>query len=367
MEILVKRKAFSEALDRISGAISAKPSLSILSGILFDAKDEEIVITATDLDNTIRTTVAGKVASKGITLLPGKKVISLIKQLSGEEVKITAKDSQVLFQSEDSNYSFLTMNQDEFPKLPKFTSEINMKLPGAFMKKAVQNIVFCIYPEEPRPHFRGGLLDITDTSVNFIATDTKRLAQMKKNIEGLSGKLKALLSYKLLSLLPTILPDEGDVEIGIGKNQILIKIQDTVLTSQLLDGSNEFPDYTKVIPDEKKLKVVKLPTEAFQATLKRIALFTSDRYNKVKFSITKQRLIISVNSPDVGEAQEKLAIDYDGEEQNIAFNPEYILDFLHRVPEKNILLGFTNETKPVLLHPEENTEYLYVAMPLKLD
>ena len=138
-------------------------------------------------------------------------------------------------------------------------------------------------------------------------------------------------------------------------------------TVLVLEGSQDFPEYERVIPDEKKLKTVIFEKAVFQSMLRRIALFVTDRYNKVKFNFTQQRLTITVSTPDVGEAQEKLAVEYAGDEQNLAFNPEFLLEFLQRAEGEKIVFGFSTETKPVLLRPEADADFLYVAMPLKLD
>ncbi len=368
MEIIVQRKHLSEALDMVSGVIAAKPAMMILGGILLDARENELTLTATDLENTLKVSVPAKVSQKGTSLLPGRKLISLIRQLSDDEIRLVQKDNQANIQTQNSVYSFFVMDQDEFPKMPKFGGGTTLKMDAATFRRAVHNTRFCIYPEEPRPHFRGALLDIKGKQCSFVATDTKRLAVVKKTLETASAEqVRCLMPYKFLALITDILPEEGDVEINVGKNQIFLKFNACFLISQLLEGSQDFPDYEKVIPDEKKLKVVLLDTDSFQASLRRIALFVSERSNKVKFSFSPQRLTLSVSTPEVGEAQEKLAIDYSGDDQNIAFNPEFLLEFLSRVEGERIVFGFSAETKPVLMRPENDAEFLYVAMPLKLD
>jgi len=367
MEMTVKRTDFVNALDKISGIVPVKPSITILTGVLIEAKDDGIFLTATDLENTMRTTLKGSVQKKGTVLLPGKKLISLVRQLADDELKLSLRETQVVMKTQNSEYTFYAMNAEEFPKPPKFSGAATMKMAAADLKSSIDRVRFCVYPEEPRPHFRGALFEIKDAALIMVATDTKRLSVIRRTLEGGAVEpVKCLLPHRLLGFLSGILGD-GEVEISIGKNQVFIKIGESFLISQLLEGSQNFPDYEKVIPEEARLKVVKLAARTFDAMLKRVSLFTSERYNKVRFSFAKGRLLLTVSSPDVGEAQEKITIDYDGEEQNIAFNPEFISDFVDRAGEETILFGFTNESRPVLLRPEKNTEYQYVAMPLKLE
>lgn len=367
MEIILNRKIFVEALDKISSVIPQKPTITALSGILIESKENEVTITATDLENTIKITLPGKINKKGSILVPGKNFISLIRQLNQEEIRIFLKENQVNIQSEDSVYNFFVMNPEDFPKLPKFSGGASLKLDSSFLKTAIERIKFCIYPEEPRPHFRGGLLEINNQNFYLVGTDTRRLALVKGMLEGENnGKIRCLLPYRLLNLLAGILK-EGPMEISVGTNQAFFKFNNTFLISQLLEGSADFPDYEKVVPEEKKLKTVSLEKGIFHTALKRISLFTSERYNKVKFHFGKDKLTITVSSPDIGEAQEKIPLTYTEEETSIAFNPDYMLEFLQNVDSEKIIIGFTSSAKPVLLRPENDTDYLYVAMPLRLD
>mgnify|MGYP000224064419 CR=1 FL=1 len=368
MEIIVNRETLTKALDTVSGVIASKPAMMILGGILIDAKDSEITLTATDLENTIRVSVSGKVAQKGTVLLPGRKLISLVKQLGEDDVRIVRKDNQVNIQTQNSIYSFFVMDQEEFPKMPKFSGGTTLKMDASSFRSALQNTKFCIYPEEPRPHFRGALLEIKGAQCAFVATDTKRLAVVRRTLGAATSEhVRCLMPYRFLSLAGDILPEDGELEISIGKNQIFLKFNACFVISQLLEGSQDFPDYERVIPDEKKLRTVLFQTAALQSTLRRIALFVTERHNKVKFTFSTQRLTIAVSTPDVGEAQEKMTIEYAGGDQNIAFNPEFLLEFLSRVEGERVLFGFSAETKPVLLRPESDADFLYVAMPLKLD
>ena len=164
--------------------------------------------------------------------------------------------------------------------------------------------------------------------------------------------------------MPRIIEEEN-VEISIGKNQISFKLENINFIAQLLSGSEDFPEYEKVIPSEDKLKIAQIETDKFLSILKRISLLTSERNNRVKLSFGKNVLVVSAVSPDIGEAQEKIEIGYDGEEQSFSFPPAHISEFLQKVKSEKIIFGFTNERKPVLLRPEDETEFVYVTMPLK--
>ncbi len=370
MEIIIKSGVLKKECGKIEGILPAKPAIMITNGIFFEAKETGVFLTATDLENTLRLGLECDKFKKGSMVITGRKFISLVKQLPDAEVKITKKENSAEVICNDSKYSFPCMDDNEFPKLPKFTGDVSVKINGKKLSNAIDKVRFCIDPEEPRPHFRGGLFEIKEDSLNFIGTDTKRLSLFK--ITGTGEKYvnpyKCLLPFKLMGILGMLADIDENIDVSIGKNQIVFNFGNTYLVSQLLAGSEDFPDYGKVIPSEKQLKYASVSKEEFLSTLKRISLFTSDRYNKVRLSIGKNVMMFSVTSPDVGQANEKLEIEYnEDKEQDLAFPPNYLIDFLHKAEEGRIVLGFSSEKSPIIMRGEKNAEYLYVAMPLKLD
>ncbi len=369
MEIIIKSSVLKKECGKIEGILPAKPAIMITNGIFFEVKETGVFLTTTDLENTLKLGLECDNFKKGSMVITGKKFISLVKQLPDAEVKIIKKENSAEILCNDSKYTFPCMDEDEFPKLPKFTGDITVKMNGKQLSAAIDKVRFCIDSEEPRPHFRGGLFDIKEDVINFIGTDTKRLSLFSVNTgEKYINPHKALLPFKLMGVLSMLADTDESIDISIGKNQAVFSFGNTYLVSQLLSGSEDFPDYNKVIPAEKQLKYVYINKEAFLSTLKRISLFTSDRYNKVKLSIGKNVMMFSVTSPDVGQATEKLEIEYNDEkEQDLAFPPNYLIDFLHKVQDEKIVLGFTSERNPIIMRGEKNADYVYVAMPLKLD
>ncbi|MCX8083016.1 MAG: DNA polymerase III subunit beta [bacterium] len=370
MEIIVKNSILKKECDKIENVLPLKPSITITGGILFDVKEMGCFLTATDLENTIRLNIECEKIKKGSAVINGKKFISLIKQLPDDDIKIVKKNNSVDVICRESKYTFPSMDEEEFPKLQKFSGDITIQLDSNTLKDAIEKVRFCIDPEEPRPYFRGGLLDIKENTVNIVGTDTKRLTLFTiKTDQKYSRSYKCLLPYKLMGILASLSNDNKEpIEISIGKNQISFNFKSTYLLSQLLTGSEEFPDYTKVIPGEKQLKTFYINRESFLSVLRRIALFTTDRYNRVRLSIGKNALVLSVTNPDVGEASEKVEMEYtEDKEQNLAFPPNYLIEFMNKLEDKKIVFGFSNEKSPVLLRGEETEGYFYVAMPLKLD
>ena len=378
MKLNINSEILNSSLDYISDMLPSKPSMAICGGIFFECQTDYLTLVATDLENTVKVSIKCEVKEKGQTVIPGKQFISLIKHFKEEEIKIEKQEKFVNIISENSQYSFIEMEVEDFPKFPKFSPEISFKVKGETLKDAFKKTIFCVDPEEPRPQFRGGLLDIKEKSINIVGTDTRRLSLFSIIFENIFKKqTKVLISPVLIKKMISIL-NEADVEIMIGKNNISFQTEfteilkdgkkvkgDIMIVSQLLSGAEEFPDYEKVIPDIQKSKLSKINREKFLSSLKRVSLFTNERNNKIKLCFKNNLLTISTTG-EIGEAQEKLKISYNNEEIELAFPPDFLIDFLQVIENDEFIFSFTSSTKPVLLKPEEST-FLYVCMPLKVE
>lgn len=362
MEIIVNSKELESGLNCISKILPSKSTMEILSGIFIEGKDE-LSLISTDLENTIKVSLKCKF-KKGSILIPGKQFISLIKQISDEDIKITEEENEVVVSNENIKYKFILMSTDDFPKMPKITPKVSFSINGKILKDAIDKIKFCVDPDEPRPHFKGGLLEIKDNTINLVGTDARRLSLRRIETETKQEKTKVLLSFKLMNILSDLLSDEM-IDVSIGKNQISFKFSNILLISQLLSGSEDFPEYEKIIPDEKKSKISIIEKNPFLHSLKRISLFTSERYNKLNITLNKGSMTISVASPEIGQGQERLPVEYEGEEVSFAFPPEFLIEFLQKSDDEKILFAFTENNRPVLLRPENDKNFIYVSMPLK--
>ena len=379
MKININSEVFNSGLDYISDILPSKPSMAICGGIFLECKENNLILIATDLENTVKVSIGCEVKEKGQTVIYGKQFISLMKQFKEEEIKIEKQEKFVNIISENFQYSFIEMEIEDFPKFPKFSPEISFKVKGETLKDAFKKIIFCIDPEEPRQQFRGGLIDIKEKFINIIGTDTRRLSLFSIIFDDIFKKqTKVLISPVLIKKMINIL-NETDVEVMIGKNNISFQTEltktlkngqkikgDIMIVSQVLTGAEEFPDYSKVIPDLKKSKMLKINRENFLSSLKRVSLFTNERNNKIKLSFKNNLLIISTTG-ELGEAQEKLKIFYNEEETDIAFPPEFLIDFLQVIENEEFIFSFTTSTKPVLMQTEEDSTFLYVCMPLKIE
>jgi DNA polymerase-3 subunit beta len=351
------------ALSNVEGVLLSKPSIAIIAGLLFEVDKDEMTITATDLENTLRAkcTVLGDDDKKRF-VVPGKQFINLVKGLTVEIFEVKIEESRLLIHAGKSVYKFPLMQAEEFPKLPEIKKDNPITFKALELANCLQSVAFCVDKDEPRPHFRGVLVDVLPNKVVFVGTDTRTLAlksaEMKNEV-----KIKALLPVKTVAILNKILTG-GDVSICISQNSLYLERGDFEMVSQLLAGSEDFPDYTKIIPSN-DLTLAEVPIGELRNIIDRLSVFFSDRYRKLMFSFSKGKLELSVVNPERGEAKEEIDITYEGNDITIAFNPA-ISDFIDRAKGEALTMALKNGNSPILFTGEDKN-WKYIAMPLKVE
>ena len=364
MEIIIEREKLLDALDKISKILPSKPVISTTGGILLEGKKDGITLTATDLQLTIRTFIECTVKDKTNILIPGKNFISLIKKVPEESIKIATKENSIILDSKSFQYKFLLMDVEEYPKLPSEKepgSTVDLIISSSLLLEMIKKTSYCVNPDEPRMYFRGVLMERKNSFLNMVATDTRRLALVRKEIQG-ESKIKIIMPIRLIEVFSVIFK-EGDVSIAVSKNQVTMQADRTTLISQLLEG--EFPDYEKVIPGANKQQTALINTQQFLDSLERLSLMSTESFRSVKMNFRKNLLVMNIESPESGSGEEKLNIEYSGTENTIVFNPEYLIQFLKTVEQEQIEFFFQDPVKPAKLCGKGDNDYVYVAMPMK--
>ncbi|MCM8764389.1 MAG: DNA polymerase III subunit beta, partial [Candidatus Omnitrophica bacterium] len=356
MEIVIEKEKLLDELEKISKIIPSKPLIGATGGIMIEGRKDGITLTSTDLQLTLRTFVECDIKDKSTILIPGKNFISLIKKIPEQQIRITTKENSAVINNKSFQYKFLLMNADEYPKLPAERDGISESesfiVSSAILMDMIKKTVYCINPDEPRMYFRGVLIEKKNNTLNMVATDTRRLSLVKKDVQG-ESKVKIILPLRLIEVFPLIFR-ETDVSLSFSKNQITIKTERTTLISQLLEG--EFPDYEKVIPASNKQGTAIVKTEEFLQSLERLSLMSSEKFGSVKMNFRKNLLVLNIESPESGSGEERINIEYTGPENTLVFNPDYIVQFLKTVSHEQIEFSFQDPVKPAKLCGKEDRE-----------
>ena len=370
MELVIQKSELLRELHLLQGIVERKNTIPILANVLMEAGDGEVKLLATDLEVGLRSRCTASVASAGTLTLPAKKLFEIVRALPETEIRIKSDAAGVKVTADRFESRMQTLPRDDFPTLPEATGEGVASLESAALREMVSKTQFAITGEDTRYFLNGALFVLKPDGLTLVATDGHRLALVNVAREGGEGdgsaEVRAILPKKTLLELGRLLADGDDaVQYERGENHLFFDIGGRTLISRMIDG--QFPAYERVIPRSND-KLIEFERDRLTSTLKRVALLSNERSRAVKFEISKGQVEITSSSPEIGEAQEVLPVDYNGETVEICFNAQYFLDFLAVVETDSVTLEFKDEMSQAVMRPlgAEGYDYTYVIMPMRI-
>ncbi len=363
MKIKILRDDLLRSVQIVQNVVSTQSTLPILSNLLMNVKENKVHLTTTDLDLGVSCAVDVRTEEDGAVTIPAKKFSDIIRELSGDEVDIVVKkNNSTHIKSEQAYFKLMGISKDEFPKLPAFENKEFIIIPQAVLKNMLDKTAFAISKDEARYILNGILLEVEEGVIRVVSTDGRRLALVKKKQDLPQGfKKKAVIPIKTVYELSRNLSIRGEVRVIFSDNQICFEFNGITITSRLIEG--EFPDYTQVIPKPLKDKV-RVNKKNFSRAIKRVALFTNPDSKAIKMDILKNKMILSKNTPDLGEAKDELDIEYGGNEMSIGFNPSYLLDVLKVLDDEMVSLEVAEPQKPAVIRSGD--ENIFIVLPMQL-
>jgi DNA polymerase-3 subunit beta len=373
MEITISRQDLLRELTATQSVVERKTTIPILSNFLIEAADDKLTITATDLDQSIRTSCAAKVKKPGACTIPARKLYDYIKLLADGDISIKLMDNHwVQIRSGRSNTKMVGMARANFPQVPTFPEAGLTKIPSASLKNMIGKTIFAISNEESRYTLNGALLILKAESLAMVATDGHRLAHIEKTgetLDNISGEKKTLIPRKALSELQSLLSnsDAEQIEFADDDHTLFFRIGHRILTSRKLTG--QFPNYEAVLPrDNNKFVVVR--SEDLMGSIQRVAQFADERSGAVKMRLEQNELKISSSSTDSGESEDTIETPYNFDAIVVGFNSAYLIDFLKAVGSAGeVRLEFKDAQSAGQVRPEDADDeyrYRYIIMPMRI-
>jgi DNA polymerase-3 subunit beta len=365
MKLKFAREDAVQALMPLQGVLSSKSMLPILSHLCLEADKGGIKIIGSDLDMWVSSYLVGQVEEEGAATIPGRRFSNLIRELPGEEIALETDDShKAKITCLRSRVKMMGMAREEFPAQPDLGETIELKLEQKVLRRLLRQTAYAISQDETRYVLSGLNLVLGEGKMTAVATDGRRLSLAYTEID-LPADIsqQAILPAKIIHELSRVLGDEGELTIKIGSNQAAFEMDGLFISSRLISG--KFPNYQQVIPKESKEKI-KLPRLELLAVIRRAKLFTSEKSNSIKFSFKPGLLEVSSITPEVGESQEEMNIEYGGEPMEIAFNPQYVIDVLKSSEEaEEVQIELLDASSPGVIRTDER--FTCIIMPMKLN
>jgi len=358
-----------KAIQIVQPAISTRSTLPILGNILFEAGNGELRLSATDLEVGIRTKSKADVIQSGTITVPAKIVSDFLKTIDDDkEVKIEVLDgNKVEFRSGRDRLSVVGLPKEDYPVLPEFEDKKSILINKEILREIIKKTVFAVSADETRYVLNGIHLIIEGGKMTGVATDGRRLAYIQKAVGDDSLKVKVIVPTKavqeLLRLSSEVKGGGETLKASFTDNQASFSDGETVVLSRLIEG--HFPNFEQVIPKTHEIQV-KIDRSEFLASITRAAVGTLERGGAVKVSLAKGVLKAQASAQGRVEAESEMAINYEGANFEIAFNPVYVMDSLRALDQKEILLEFTSALNPGVIRPAIDDGYRYVMMPMKV-
>ncbi|MGA7379423.1 MAG: DNA polymerase III subunit beta [Terriglobales bacterium] len=371
MEITVSKFELLRELTATQGVVERKTTIPILSNYLFEAAGDKLSLTATDLDLSLRTSCVVKVKKEGSCTIPARKLHNYVKLLPDADITIKLLENHwVSIRCGRSNTKMVGMAKSNFPSLPTFPTAGVVKIPAAVLRNMIAKTGFAIASEESRYTLNGALMVLKPESITMVATDGHRLSHIERpatKFEGISGEMKTLVPKKAMDELKSLLDstDAEDIEFAKDDSTLYFRIGSRLLTSRQLTG--QFPNFEAVLPKDNSKSIAVHGDELGQA-ISRVAQFADERSRAVKMRLEKGELKLSASSTEMGESEDTIEIDYQGELLAIGFNAQYLLDFLKATGGGEIKLEFKDSQSAGQMRPAEGEEYKYryIVMPMRI-
>ncbi|MEI6242399.1 MAG: DNA polymerase III subunit beta [Chlamydiota bacterium] len=364
MKVVVAKIEFISLISKIQNIVSSKPAIPALANVLIEAVNGEIILSATDLTTSMRSSTAATVIEEGAIALPARKFFQLVKELTAPQIKITTlSNDSAEITSGSSVFKIHGMNKPEYPSLPAISTGTQVSMPSSILKELLSKTSFSIAKEDNRYVLTGLLLQIAEKKATFISTDGKRLAKAYANIDiDPSFQSSYILPLKAVEELIKILDDSQNMScLYLMHDKICLEYGNILLMTKLLAG--QYPDVDKVIPESTPIQIT-LHREELLSLLRQVSLFTTELSGSAHFTFEEGQLGLSATKYDVGEGSVSMPVNYSGPKLEIAFNPFYLHDILRHSKDETVLLSLNNPFLPGVL--TDSSTALYVIMPMRL-
>jgi DNA polymerase III subunit beta len=368
MRFTISREKLQEGLAAVGASIPAKTTLPVLANILVETTDKGIRLSGTDLDIAVSTEVAADVEASGAITIPAKKLTEIARELPPSPVKIAAAGEQrITLDCGRSHFKILGLPRDEFPSFPSVKFNESWRIRSGDLQKLISHTSFAVSTAESRPILTGVLWELKPETMRMVATNGHRLAKMDVPIVS-SGAPAAdlIVPPKALDQVRRLFPADEELEIARGENHLGFRSPFTSVFTRLIEGP--YPNYDQVIPKDND-RIAIADKIALTSALKRMSVIASDQTHRIRMSFNSGMLKFSVQTPDLGEATDELAVRYTGDQLDIGFNASYLLEILRYIPTEEVRLTFKAPERAATVEPEgwsDPASYLCLVMPLRL-
>ncbi len=354
----------SEAVNKVLKAVSSKTISPILEGIKISAYGDKVVLSGTDLELSITKTIKAEVIDEGQTVVPGKLFGEYLRKLTTEQISLELNErNQLRISYSDSEGFIQCMDVLEFPELKNIDKEQYFEVNRADLKSLINNVIFAVAVDDSRPILKGVLFEINEGSVRAVALDGFRMAMANKQLISSTSNFSFIVPARSLSEISKMLDSDETVKIYVHSNNLMVDMDDTVITTRLLEG--QFINYRQILNSNFNTTVSIKKSQLEDAIDRASLLSKGDKNSRVKFDITENSLVLTSDS-EIGNVKENITVSMKGADITIAFNSKYFTDCLRATEDEYIKINFSNSISHCIVTPSENEDYLFLILPVRM-
>jgi len=368
VKISLQRDALLTQLQTVSRVASTRSAIQALSGVQIAASPQGCQLLATDIDVGLRVPLSANVRREGVVVLPARLLLDVVRALPHDEVSLELRAAQqdVELVSGNATFHIRTLRVEDFPPFPEPDLQAAISLPGEAFVSTALKVAGSASRDETRPVLTGILVSATERELRMVATDSYRLSVKETPLDRpLSQAFEVNVPARALQELARLAGQAKDEQLSVSvrQNQVLFVLDGVVLVSRLIDG--QFPNYRQLLPEtfEHELRV---SAPELTEVVRRISLL-AQKNAPLRLSFTAGELTVSAQTPDVGEARESLPVAFAGEPLEIGFNAEFLRAGLEAIEHGDVLLKLISPLRPGLIEAADESRFLYLIMPIRLN
>ncbi len=364
MQVHVDRDGFLRGLQMVSNIVEPRQTLPILANVLLEAREDALRLTATDLEVGARVSVPAKVTVAGAVTISARKLLDIVKELPSVPLSLKVQENAwVALRCGGASYKLVALGPEDFPAFGEVASATWITVDGKLLRDMLAQTTFAISHDESRYALNGVLFALRDRELRLVATDGHRLAVAVRPLATSGPSVSGIVPRKAVQEIARIVGSGEDVEVAISENQFMLKMPNVLLIARLIEGT--FPNYEQVVPKTHPYRLV-LSRSGLASAVRRVSVLSEERTKPTKFVLTPGVLKLSAYSPDFGEAEEQVEVEYAGEEMTIGFNSRYVLDALGAQVSDQVVLEVKDGLSPGVIKSFEDDGSLCVIMPMRI-
>ncbi|AJP73237.1 DNA polymerase III subunit beta [Sphingomonas hengshuiensis] len=370
MKATIERATLLRGLSHVQSVVERRNTIPILSNVLIEAQEGgRMRLMATDLDLQIDETIPAAVDQPGAITVSAHTLFDIVRKLpEGSQVELSAAEGRITVNAGRAKFTLSTLPRDDFPMIAEGELPVTFELPAETLKQIIDKTRFAISTEETRYYLNGIFLHVTDEATPLLraaATDGHRLARVTvARPDGAESMPDVIVPRKCIAELRKLLDEvDGSVGVSLSNSKVRFDLGQAILTSKLIDGT--FPDYSRVIPTAND-KILKIDPKSFMQGVDRVSTIATEKTRAVKMALDRDKVILSVTSPENGAAAEEVPGDYTSLPFEIGFNSRYLMDILGQIEGDLVEVHLADAAAPTLIRENDSSPALYVLMPMRV-